>query len=49
MANASRDEVEKYRHEWIFNVEKIIHDEEIVKKWEKQIEAIQRVYKLEFG
>jgi hypothetical protein len=49
LANASRDEVDKYRHEWVQNVETLIKDEEKVKKCEKQIEAIQRVYKLEFG
>ncbi len=46
---ASGDDIEKYRHQWILNTEKIIKDEEIAKKCEKQIEAIKRVYKLEFA
>jgi hypothetical protein len=49
LASASRDEVDKYRHEWVQNVERLIKDEEKVKNCEIQIEAIQRVYKLEFS
>ena len=49
LTKSSNDETQKYRDEWIRNVEKIIEDEEKLKKCEKQLEAIKRVYALEFG
>lgn len=49
LANSSSNEGHKYRDEWILNVEKTINEEEKLKKCEKQLEAIKRVYKLEFG
>ncbi|NYB52023.1 MAG: hypothetical protein HVN35_05660 [Methanobacteriaceae archaeon] len=47
--NASTQEVEKYRHEWIINVEKVIKHKEKAKIYEEEIENIKRVYKREFG
>lgn len=49
LTNASTDEIEKYRHELVLNVQKMIEDQEKAAKWENQIEAIKRVYKREFG
>lgn len=49
LTTVSRAESQKIRDEWIRNVEKLMKDEEKVEKWEKQLEAIKRVYKLEFG
>ncbi|BDZ67298.1 hypothetical protein [Methanobacterium ferruginis] len=49
LLNSHRDESEKYRDEWVRNVEKIIQDEEKLKKCEEQLDAVKRVYKLEFG
>lgn len=43
LAKSSGNEAKKYRDEWILNVEKIIKDEEQIKKSEKQLEAIKRV------
>jgi hypothetical protein len=42
-------ELEKYHRQWILNVEKVIKYQEELEKCEKQLEAIKRVYKLEFG
>ena len=49
LANSSSNQAQKYRDEWILNVEKTIRDGEKLKKCEKQLEAIKRVYKREFG
>jgi len=49
LTKSSNEEAQKYRDEWIRNVEKIIEDEENLKNCEKQLEAIKRVYTLEFG
>jgi len=49
MLSCGRDESQKYRDEWIRNVEKIMQDEEKLKKCEEQLETIKRVYTLEFG
>jgi hypothetical protein len=49
LTNSSSNQSRKYRDEWILNVEKTIRDEEKLKKCEKQLEAIKRVYKREFG
>lgn len=46
--NSSGGVAQQYRDEWIRNVEKIIKDEEKLKKCERQLEAIKRIYKLEF-
>ncbi|EKQ53124.1 MAG: hypothetical protein B655_1437 [Methanobacterium sp. Maddingley MBC34] len=47
--NSPAEEFPKYRDEWIQLVKTVIEDEEEIKKSEKQLEAIKRVYKLEFG
>lgn len=49
LMNSSAEESTKNHDEWIRNVGKVIKDEERVKKSEKQLEAIKRVYRLEFG
>ena len=49
LMNSPAEDFQKYRHEWIHHVNTVIEDEERVKKSKKQLEAIKRVYKLEFG
>jgi len=49
LMNSSAEESTKNHDEWIRNVGKVIKDEERVKESEKQLEAIKRVYRLEFG
>jgi len=47
--NSSAEDSQEVHDEWIQNVNKVIKDEERIKESEKQIEAIKRVYRLEFG
>jgi|GEM_PF-1713311 hypothetical protein len=49
LLNSSAEESSKNHDEWIRNVGKVIKDEERVNESEKQLEAIKRVYRLEFG
>jgi hypothetical protein len=49
LMNSPTEDFPKYRDEWVQHVRTIIEDEEKIKKSEKQLEAIKRVYKLEFG
>lgn len=49
LMNRPAEEFQKYHDEWIQHVKTVIEDEEKIKKSEKQLEAIRRVYKLEFG
>jgi len=49
LINSSAEESQKNHDEWIRNVGKVIKDEERVNESEKQLEAIKRVYRLEFG
>jgi len=49
LMNSSAEESSKNHDEWIRNVGKVIKDEERVNESEKQLEAIKRVYRLEFG
>jgi len=49
LMNSSAKESQENHDEWIRNVGKVIKDEERVKESEKQLEAINRVYRLEFS
>lgn len=49
LMNRPAEESKKHRDEWIRNVEKVIIAEEKLKSSEKQLDAIKRVYRLEFG
>jgi hypoxanthine phosphoribosyltransferase len=49
LMNSSAEESQETHDEWIQHVNKVIKDEERIKESEKQIEAIKRVYRLEFG
>lgn len=49
LMNSPAEDFPKYRDEWIQDVKRVIEDEEKIKKSEKELEAIKRVYKLEFG
>lgn len=49
LMNSSAEESQKNHDEWIRNVGKVIKDEERVNESEKQLKAIKRVYRLEFG
>ncbi|MDO5835162.1 MAG: hypothetical protein Q4P17_01505 [Methanobacterium sp.] len=49
LMNSSAKKSQEKHDEWIQNVNKVINDEERIKESEKQIEAIKRVYRLEFG
>lgn len=48
-ANSSPEEYSQYHHQWISNVQRVIEDEERIERSEKELEAIKRVYRLEFG
>lgn len=48
-ASSSKEDAQHYRDLWIRHVERIIEDEEKLKKSQEQLEAIKRIYKLEFG
>ncbi len=49
LMNSPAPESQKNHDEWIRNVKRVIEDEEKIKNCEKQLEAIKRVYRLEFG
>jgi beta-galactosidase beta subunit len=48
-ANSSLEESSQYHHQWISNVQMVIEDKERIERSEKELEAIKRVYRLEFG
>ncbi len=49
LLTANGDELKKYHQEWILNVHKVIKYQEMFEKCKKELDAIKRVYTLEFG